>query len=302
VTYFLDTATVTAFKAAWAVTGHLPAGTAQSFFRRIADRAYKRNGSSVRQMRKNYSRVQPDASAAQLDDLTRAGLRSYYRYWCDAFRLPSMSSAQILDSLTVVGSDHLLEPLSRGAGVLAIAPHSGNWDLTGAFAARSYRPVTTVAEKLEPRKLFDEFTKHRVKHGIKILATGEAGNLDCMSDQLDQGNIVALMGDRDISRKGIPVDFFGSVAKLPAGPALLSLRTGVPVYPTHMFYTNGKATTQFCEPLPMPSESLPIDDRVAALTQSIADALATGIKDNLEHWHMMQPLWIDDLRVDGRRG
>lgn len=290
-----DAATVAAFKTAWAVTGRLPERTARAFFAKLADRTYRKNSASVRQLRKNYSRVVPDATAKELDDLTRDGVHSYMRYWCDAFRLPSMSAAQILSSLRMQGEENVTGPLGRGEGLLLIGAHAGNWDLTGAFGARSYAHVTTVAEKLSPRKLFDEFTKHRSKHGIEILATGEPGNIERMVSWLEKGTIVGLMGDRDVSRKGVTVNLFGAPAKLPAGSALLSLKTGIPIRPIHMYYQDGFATSRVDGPLPSPDPSLPQDQAVQELTQTLADALAEGIARNPADWHMMQPVWVEDL-------
>ncbi len=40
---------------------------------------------------------------------------------------------------------------------------------------------------------------------------------------------------------------------------------------------------------------------VAGATQAVADAFAEEIGRHPEDWHMLQPLWLSDLRARGRR-
>ena len=47
-----------------------------------------RAGPGSRRLRSNLARVRPDAGPDELDALTAAGVRSYARYWREAFRLP----------------------------------------------------------------------------------------------------------------------------------------------------------------------------------------------------------------------
>ena len=44
------------------------------------------------------------------------------------------------------------------------------------------------------------------------------------------------MADRDLSRSGVPVQFFGEPTRLPAGPAKLAIETGAPLHPVHVHY------------------------------------------------------------------
>ena len=46
----------------------------------------------------------------------------------------------------------------------------------------------------------------------------------------------ALMADRDLTRNGVQVDFFGEPTRMPAGPARLAIETGAALLPTHRWY------------------------------------------------------------------
>ena len=53
--------------------------------------------------------------------------------------------------------------------------------------------------------------------------------LGTLAQRLRQGALVALVADRDLSRSGIDVEFFKGTARMPAGPALLALKTQAPL-------------------------------------------------------------------------
>ena len=99
----------------------------------------------------------------------RAAVRSYLRYWCESFRLPSWPIDDLVRRTRVVGEEHLRAPQSQGRGVVAALPHMGNWDWAGAWACATDMPLTTVAERLEPARLFEEFVAYRRGLGMEIL-------------------------------------------------------------------------------------------------------------------------------------
>jgi KDO2-lipid IV(A) lauroyltransferase len=112
---------------------------------------------------------------------------------------------------------------------------------------------------------------------------------------LKSGGLVALLGDRDISGRGIAVDFFGEEAGFPAGPATLALLTGAPLYPVTMHFEGPIAVGVVHDRVEIP-ESLPKGERVAHMTQQIARAFEIGIAEHPEDWHMMQKVWLADRK------
>ena len=53
--------------------------------------------------------------------------------------------------------------------------------------------------------------------------------------------MVPLLADRDLSARGIEVEFFGGRTRMPAGPALLALRTGAPLFAVSLWYEGDAA-------------------------------------------------------------
>jgi KDO2-lipid IV(A) lauroyltransferase len=131
---------------------------------------------------------------------------------------------------------------------------------------------------------------------MEIIPTrgGERPPFEVLEEKLGQAYVVPLLADRDLSARGVEVEFFGGRTRMPAGPALLALRTGAPLYVAHMWYEPAGPRGELEGPLPVPdADAGPLDVRVRRLTQLIADRLAAGIARHPEDWHMLQRLWLD---------
>lgn len=281
----------------WNVTRTLPESTARAIFARMADALWLRNAGGVVQLERNLSRVHPEASPAEIRDLSRAGMRSYMRYWCEAFRLPSWSKRRIRDTF-ILERQHLLDDALAEGGALMIPGHMANWDHAGAWAALTYGSVSSVAERLKPQKLFDKFMAYRRDLGMDILGTGSPDVLRHLTDRLNAGKLVALLGDRDIGRAGVHVEFFGEPASFPAGPAILALTTGVPLHPVTMWFDGDVARGYVHDRIEMPTQG-DRDEQIHTITQQLARGWESGIREHSDDWHMLQKVWVADL--DPRR-
>jgi KDO2-lipid IV(A) lauroyltransferase len=236
-----------------------------------------------------------------LDLLLRDALRSYARYFLEAFRLPSVPRDEVVSTFRLDGVELLDKCLAEGRGVVVALSHSGNWDHAGAWAAYTGRPVVAVAERLKPESLYKRFVAYRESIGITVvpLTGGNRPPLDDLAERLRAGALVCLVADRDLSRRGVEVSFFGGRTKMPAGPALLALRTGAPLLVARLWFdetgTRGSIVGPIVPPPAIEGEgSTETAARIAVMTQSVADALAEGIAAHPEDWHMLQRMWLDE--------
>ncbi|WFF04298.1 phosphatidylinositol mannoside acyltransferase [Micromonospora sp. WMMD964] len=289
------------YVAGWRVVRALPRPLVAAAFQAGADRAHRRGGGGTDRLRANLRRVVgPELSDAELDDLVKRGLRSYARYWMEAFRLPSLSRTQILSGFRLDGAELLAADVAAGRGAVVALPHAGNWDAAGAWVAATGWPITTVMERLKPEGVYERFIAFRESLGMEILPThgGPRPAFEVLLDRVRAGAVVPLLADRDLSARGVEVDFFDGKTRMPAGPALLALHTGAPLYVASMWYETDAACASLAGPLPVPGpESGPLDQRVRSLTQLIADRLAAGIARHPEDWHMLQRMWLDQRRA-----
>ena len=276
--------------AGWRIVRWLPECFAYKLAYRVSDFLVKRNGKGVQRLRSNLARTQPGMTALDLDLLVIEAMRSYMRYWCDTFRLPDWSDQRILETVTVTNEHLLLHAIKAKTGVIVAVPHAGNWDHAGAyFCAKGIRLVT-VAERLKPEKLFLKFLAYRQAMGMEVLPL-DGRVLGTLQERVEDGALVALVSDRDLSRSGIEVEFFGGRARMPAGPALLALRTKAPLITAFVSYTDNGVHIEFRN-IVLPSSG-DENSKVQKIVQMTAKNFEDGISENPEDWHMLQRIWVD---------
>ncbi|MGW0365946.1 phosphatidylinositol mannoside acyltransferase [Streptomyces sp. NPDC002990] len=280
----------------WAGVKKLPEPAAVALGRRIADFAWKRRGKSVLRLESNLARVVPDAGPQRLRELSRAGMRSYMRYWMESFRLPAMDPERFGTDVEMKDEHILREALASGRGVVVALPHLANWDLGGAWATGHIGvPFTTVAERLKPESLYDRFVAYRESLGMEVLPHTGGAAFGTLARRLRSGGLVCLVADRDLSASGVEVDFFGATARMPAGPALLAQHTGAVLLPATLYYgATPKLYGRIHPEVPVPGTGTRTE-KTSAMTQAMADVFAQGIAEHPEDWHMLQRLWLDDL-------
>ena len=291
-----------AYGIGWRIVRFLPARAAYLIFSVLAQFAWLRQGRGVRQLEANLSRVIPDASAMRLKALSRRAMHSYLRYWCDLFRLPDWTPQYIQATCRAEGDEPVRQALADGRGVVMALSHSGNWDHAGAWSSLAMAPVTTVAERLRPEELYQRFLHFRTKLGMEILPlTGGGDVFGLLVRRLRKGGFVPLLADRDLTATGVPVTFFGETARMAAGPASLALVSGAALFPVTIRYERlpaeaparwGTVVHFYPEVVPAAEGSRP--EKIAAMTQGCADALALGIAANPEDWHMLQRVFVSD--------
>lgn len=286
----IDSLTAAAYFAAWRIVRWLPEKSAYRLFSFLADTIGRRNGKSVRRLRSNLQRVKPSLNEVELDALVLLGLRSYLRYWCDTFRFPDWSQEKLMGTVDVTNEHLLMDAIRAGTGLIVALPHAGNWDHAGAYFCGKGVKIVTVAERLKPEALFRKFLAYREAIGMEVLPL-DGRVIATLAKRLREGQLVALVADRDLSRTGITVNFFGGPARMPAGPAVLALNTGAPLITAYVSYRPTGIHINFRETqIPMDGSQ---EERVLSIVQQCADHFAQEIAAHPEDWHMLQRIWVD---------
>ncbi|MER6056665.1 MULTISPECIES: phosphatidylinositol mannoside acyltransferase [Streptomyces] len=280
----------------WSTVKKLPEPVAVRLGQTLADTVWKRRGKGVLRLEANLARVVPDAGPERLAELSRAGMRSYLRYWMESFRLPAWSETRIKEGFEPEGLHHLTDGLAAGKGVILALPHLGNWDLAGAWVTRNLGvPFTTVAERLKPETLYDRFVAYREGLGMEVLPHTGGSAFGTLARRLRAGGLVCLVADRDLSASGVEVKFFGDTARMPAGPAILAQQTGALLLPVTLWFDATPVMKGRVHPPVEVPETGTRAEKTSLMTQALADAFAEGIADHPEDWHMLQRLWLADL-------
>jgi lauroyl/myristoyl acyltransferase len=268
------------------LVGLLPAGAARRLGELAGSIWYLFGGDRKRMARRHMQRVQ--GSDSKLGKRTRAVFRSYGRYWAETLWVRPRRIPELDAGLEVVGLEHLQAAARGGKGAVIALPHLGNWEAAALTGQRVGIEILAVAEKLANRRLTNWFTAMRKQFGITIVLAGRA-SMRGLEDGLARGAAVALLCDRDLSGRGVKTEFFGEVTTLPAGPAALVLRTGVPLLLAGVYFTpNGHHLVLQRLDLPPGTKDL------AEVTGLIARGLEQLIRRAPEQWHLLQPNWPSD--------
>jgi KDO2-lipid IV(A) lauroyltransferase len=288
---------------------------ARALFNLGADVAWSRQGGGVQVLEGNLLRVlgtgaadpgaaSPDATAADVDGkelrtLSRAVMRSYARYYLEAFTLQDIPAERI-DASMHVNRDNVdltLEYLKSGRGVIYALPHQGDFEQAGlwviGYGAGSF---TTVVERLEPESVFRRFLAFRQALGMEVLpTTGGPHPFGIMAQRLRAGKLVCIVADRDLSGTGVEVDFFGEKALFPAGPAALAVQTGAALMPVSCWFVgDSEWGAHVYDEIPVPAEGSR-RQKAVAMTQALATVFEEAILEHPEDWHMLQRLFVRDL-------
>ena len=274
----------------WRIIRLLPEKSAYRLFAYGARYMAKKNGRLVQRLRENLSRVKPELSQSELEELVERSLASYMRYWCDTFRSPGWSPERVLSTVTVTNEHLIMDRIKAKEGVVVALPHSGNWDHAAAYFCLQGARLVTVAERLKPEAVFQKFLRYREAIGMEVLPL-DGRSIATLLNRAREGGLIALVADRDLSHSGIEVEFFGHTAKMPAGPALIALRASIPLLTASVTYTETGIHIYFRR------VEIPDGDdeaiRVATIVNMIAKNFEQGIASHPQDWHMLQRIWID---------
>ncbi len=290
-----DALVTAGFSVAWGLLRLVPERSAYAVADLVADRVTRADGPGVRTLRGNLARAVP---ADRLEATVRAGVRSYVRYWLDAFRLPSWSAERVVAPVRSEGMAAMRTTLATGRGVVGALAHLGNWDHAGAWAARELAPVTTVAERLRPEGVYRRFVAYRARLGIEVLPlTGGPPPLPRLAERLRAGGFVPLLSDRELTGHGVTVELLGEPARVAAGPAALAARTGAALHPITIHHERSTVTPNGWGVVFVIHPEVPVTGPggVRRAVQGCADAWSVAIRAHPEDWHMLQRVFVADL-------
>ena len=222
----------------------------------------------------------------------------YARYYLESFQLPTLDAPAIDAGFGYEGVDAIERAVRSGVGPILVMPHLGTWEWAAWWLALVPRmKVTAVVEPLEPPEVFEWFVSFRQRLGMDIvpLGPGAGGRL---AAAIKRGDVVCLLADRDVTGNGVAVEFFGERTRLPAGPALLALRTGAPLIPAAVYW-RGRTRHAIAGPAVDTRRTGGIRRDTHRVVQDYAAALEGLIRAAPEQWHLMSPNWPSDYGALG---
>ena len=304
---------VRAFALARAAVERLPESVGRALFSAAGTAMGLSGSAGARRLRANQARIRPGLGPVRARLLSAAAMRSYMRYYYECFRLPVLGEDRILARVQLDNDAELRADLASGRSATAALVHAGNWDMAGAWACIDLAPVHTLAERLEPAGLYEDFLRFRTGLGMTIYTVVRGGGgLRALEEDMAAGVcFTPILADRDLTASGVEVRLAGHAMLVAPGPALLAQRTGCAIYPVFSRYERlarrrrAAAGTRWGLRLtvgePVRAETTPDSDSreraadVRRMSQEWMDQFEPWLRAHLEDWHMLQRVFVSDL-------
>lgn len=209
-------------------------------------------------------------------------------YLVDFYRSARLNSEFIEKYVKISGLDNLNKCLSSEKGAIVLTAHLGNYELAGAVTALLGYPLSVVALPHNDKRINQFFDGRRQNFGMKVIPTGTA--LKGCLRALNQGDLLALLGDRDFSGSKLKLKMFGKEACFPRGAAFFALKTGACVIPAFLTRENKKFYhLRFEEPI---DTHLKTKISQESLMKQYISVLEKYIKKYPQQWYLFEKYWL----------
>ncbi len=240
---------------AFRVAGILPFWLKRAIGELIAMGYFLFNARQRRGVIANLRVMRPGISRQMLLHLTAQTFKQAALNLVDFFGIPSMTDARIQSMAVNFDSMRaLLDEKSGGKAFCLVAGHYGHWELAGAIlGAGGYKTHAIALAQNSPvvERLYESLrvrfgvTVHDVRYGIRQLLR-----------DLPEGEVPAIVSDREYGTGGEEVTFFGRSVRFPRGAAVLCYRrnlVGIPGFLVRQ--QGGRFMVKFGDPIcPEPSD------------------------------------------------
>ena len=256
----------------------------------ISDARYVFARADRRAVKENLKAIFPEKSDREIRWIRIRMFRNFAKYLVDFFRFDKLDKEFIKKNIHIENFHYFDKAISMGKGVIVLTAHLGNWELGGVVIGLSGYPFWAVALPHKDKRVDNFFNSKRESKGVKVIPLGKAVRA-CLN-VLAKNGMVALVGDRDFTERGIVMDFFGRKAFLPEGPAAFSLKTGAVIVPGFMLRNKDDSFTLRIE---KPIEFRPSGDKEKDLRELIPlykRIMEDYIRRYPDQWYQFRRFWI----------
>ena len=175
--------------------------SAQNLGRLFGRIAWRMGGRSAQTTRQNIAACFPQMPESEQQALCRDSMAET---GATGLELPAMWEWPVekcLGLIREIEGEELLEQYKSGdQGLVILAPHLGNWELTGLFFASHYKMAALYSPPNHPG-FEDYMTRVRSRSGSELVATDRRGIMRLFSI-LRNGGVVGILPDQTPRREG----------------------------------------------------------------------------------------------------
>lgn len=275
------------------LTLSLPLGISYAVASTLADIYYLISKKDAEAVRFNLKVILGEsASEGEIKKLSREVFRNFARYLLEFFRFSLVDDAFIRKYVKLENMENVDKALLRKKGAIALSAHIGNWEMGGVVLSLLRQPMGAVVLTHQNKRINDFFTKQRLFGNLKVIEIGMG--LREGFKILRNNGLLALLGDRDFSKNGLYVDFFGRKTLIPKGPAVFCYRTGSAIVPCFLIrQRDGFFRFVFEEPI-FPDAGKNEDSAIQELTQRYTSIIESYVRRYPDQWYIFRKVWNGD--------
>ena len=274
-----------------------PEKLAYWFGLRISDLFYARNHVGRQAIISNLKRIYAARGVLPAEDaltgLSRKTFQYFGKYLIDFFRYARLTPEEVRRRVSIEHVDYLEQCMALKRGLLVLTAHFGNWELGGAAITALGYKVNALVLPSRLEKLNNMFQKQREKRGVKLIPVSRSAVLS-MIRCLKNGEIVAVLGDRDFTPKDDRIEFFGELARIPRGPAWLSMKSGAPILPGFLIRQVDDTFLMRFHPPIYPEQ----EGSAEAIRSKICRILEKEIGEQPYQWFIFDDFWAHSVKTE----
>lgn len=273
---------------AWAspLAAVLPRGWAETLADLAGGLASRVAGAARRQVACNLAQVLEEVPT---EDCVQGVFQTYARYYLAMMRLAHLPMKEAIGELEITGTGPMEKTLARGRGALVLSAHIGHWDVAGMALAAHFGSCMAFVERLQPKALFEFYSRTRLRHGLGPIQAGGSSRLPI--EVLRDNKPLAIVSDRAFGSPSLRVPYGKGQLAVPFRGIRLALKMDAGIHVVLGVRTE-KGYRVYCgtdlrENLdPSPGGSAR-EERIASL---YAAELRDLVRQHPEQWCMLYPL------------
>jgi len=231
-------------------------------------------------------------SDRELRVMAKDVFRNFAKYLVEFFRFSRINDDYIRKNVKITGLENVDKGLSAGKGAIALSAHIGNWELGAQVLSMMRPPMKAVVLTHRNKLVNDFFTKQRTVGKLKPVEIGIT--LRKCYKILNGNGILALLGDRDFSKNGLYLNFFGKRTLIPKGPAVFSHRLGSCIVPCFIVREKNDKFSFVFEPPIYPEKDKDEESCVRSLAEKYTATIEKYVRKYPTQWFMFREAWNGD--------
>lgn len=237
---------------------------------------------------KDVQKVFPDKSEKECREIAQKSWENIGRIVTEFAKSINLNKDKILSKFRFENCEELFKNNQEGKSGILLLGHFANWEMLGLALTLKIKKMTSVAYPQNNKYVDGYITKLRTRFGGTLISSHNPF-FTCFR-VLKKGALLAILADQSVITSKFYMNFLNRPAEVSPMPAVLSLKTGVPVYCLE-FYRDGDKLIARCTDIIYPPNVEYSTQAVADYTKLLQSKLEKNVLDHPTDWLWAHNRW-----------